>query len=177
MLPDFWDATKALHKEIVKKINNKSVFSIINDLQSLDGSILDTMGLATSATYMPPGSPNYNAVQAFLKDKKNLANVFAAKFKNALPGVVLTNLGRLDFPEFFGEVQLEKMFFTPSASETIPLQLAAVGVSGSLTLTINYIDDLNSPDSNRTDRYIQIRNRALDYLDFANSPAQSNEAF
>ncbi len=171
----FWCAVKMLHAEIIKKIDDRSVLDIINDIQSLDDSILDTLGLASSAVYIPSDSANYERVYAFLNDKKNMANVLTRKFKNEMPGVVMTNLGRMNFPESFGNIKLEKMFFTPSASEAIPLQLGAAGVSGTLTLTINYIDDLEQPDSKRTAEYIQIRNKALDYLGFADSPAKSNE--
>ncbi len=174
---DFWCSARALHDEIAKKINQKSVFGIISDMQSLDGSILDTLGLATNASYMPEESPNYEKVRQFLNDKKNLANVFSEKFRDALPDVIMTNLGRMDYPEEYDGIKLDKMFFTPSASETIPLQLAAVGVSGVLTLTINFIDDLYPADDSRMEAYIKIRNKALDYLNLSDSGAKSDRAF
>jgi hypothetical protein len=75
--------------------------------------------------------------------------------------MIVTNLGRLGFPQIYGNIRLNRMFFAPPASETIPLILGGVGVGGCLTFSLVYLENREKKDQSLAVDMIRIRNRAL----------------
>ena len=104
-------------------------------------------------------------LSAFVRDKNNVAFKFSKRVLSAYPGTTNTNLGRLNFPETYGNLRLERMFWAPSAGPN-PLMLGGVGVSGTTTFTLNYIEDTSGNEALRTATLIKVRNRAFEYLGF-----------
>jgi hypothetical protein len=83
-----------------------------------------------------------------------------------------TNLGRLNYPETYGGLRLDRMFFVPPAVRLVPLILGGIGVNGRLVFSLNYIEQVKDNGPSPTEGMIQIRNRALEYLGF---PEKAND--
>ena len=71
----------------------------------------------------------------------------------------MTNLGKPDVPNVYGEMQIEKMYFAPSTDERFPLVIGALTAGGKLVVTLNYIEESRIPEMKK------IRDMALDFLE------------
>ena len=47
------------------------------------------------------------------------------------------------FPEVYGDLRLDRMFFTPIASRIAPLILGDVGICGELMFTLSYVEEFS----------------------------------
>ena len=107
------------------------------------------------------------------RDTKNVAYTLSRKCTSNFPGTINTNLGRLDHPETYGNLRLDRMLFIPGASMFIPLILGGVGQSGKLVFSLNYVEDIGDDGSSLARDMIRVRNRALEYLGF---PKKANDS-
>jgi len=133
-----------------------------------DPTLLDAMGnFALWGYYLPGAMHRTPTLSSFARDTKNVAYNLAEKFRTGFTGTVMTNLGRLDYPENYGDLILDRIFFLPSAGgEMVPLLLGGAGASGRLTFTANYAERRDGTGPVTTDDMIRIRNRALEHLGF-----------
>jgi len=106
-------------------------------------------------------------------NKKNATYKISKGVISKLPGMTATNLGRLDFPEIYGNLRLDRLFLLPSAGEDIPLIIGGVGVCGSMTFSLNYLEQNSSYNPSTTGNMIRIRNIALEYLGFPEKAKES----
>jgi hypothetical protein len=77
-------------------------------------------------------------------------------------GTAVTNLTRLDFPNEYGELQLDRLTMKPGGAfplANVNLVLGAVTCVGKLSLIVEYVED-NIP----TRTMEMIRDKALEYL-------------
>ena len=81
-------------------------------------------------------------LSAFAHDTKNAALRLSQKSISGFPGTIITNLGRLDYPETYGDLRLDRMFFIPGASGFAPLILGGVGLNGKLVFSLNYVEEV-----------------------------------
>jgi len=86
---------------------------------------------------------------------------------------ISTNLGRLDFPLTFGDLQIERISFVPAANSSVPLILGGVSVGGKLVFSLNYAEETGDHNTSLTQDMIRVRNRALEYLGF---PEKANDS-
>lgn len=104
---------------------------------------------------------------AFAHDRENIAFVLSGSFKSAMPAIINTNLGNLNYPETYGNLKLDRMFFSPGAGRGLPLLPAGIGFNGKLSFTLNYAKDMKEDNGSSLDRdMIGIRNRVLELLGF-----------
>ena len=89
----------------------------------------------------------------------------ARRYIAMIPGVISTNLGRLEFPETYGPLQLERiMHFAPAGGKQ-GLVMRCVGVSGTLSVTLNYTwERARGEDDTSGDGLRRIRDRAFQLL-------------
>jgi NRPS condensation-like uncharacterized protein len=158
-----WENAQEIHKIIHKDINRLNAGS--PDFELFDPTLIDAcFGFAHLMQFIPEAFERTNTLSDFARDTKNIALMFSGSRKNT--AIINTNLGRLDFPQTYGDVRLDRMFFAPPASETIPLILGGVGVGGCLTFSLVYLENKEVSDQSLAGDMIQIRNRALEFLGF-----------
>jgi len=161
----FWSNAQELHRTIVRKIERRELFESALMMELLDPTLADVIvSFSLLARDVPPGSPRYEKMSAFANDRRSVAIEMADRFLKSLPSIINTNLGRLDFPESYGGLELETMYFAPAGSVNVPLIVGALGVCGKLTATFNYLEPRGSPDNDRRDEMIGIRDLVLKYL-------------
>lgn len=169
---NFWKNAADLHKIIqrrVKMLDNSGL-----DMEHFDPTLIDAF--FNLAPYIKQVQYAFNQTEnlsAFARDKKSPAIAISNKIVSKLPGLITTNLGRLDFPEIYGDLRLDRMFFIPSTGDEVPLVLGGIGVCGKIVFSLNYLEqnDGNGPSSMQD--MIRIRNKALEFLGF---PEKANES-
>lgn len=80
-----------------------------------------------------------------------------------MPVLAITNLGRLDYPDKYGSLELDRFIFITSGTPYIELIIPVETVAGKLTFTINYLEEIT--DTITMDK---IKNKVLDYLGIFN---------
>jgi NRPS condensation-like uncharacterized protein len=161
----FWRNAMDLNKIIqrrVKALDNSGL-----DMESFNPTLIDAFfNLAPYIKSTPNAFNKTENLSAFASDKKNVAFEISKDVVSKLPGLTTTNLGRLDFPEVYGNLRLDRLFLIPSAGVDIPLIIGGVGVCGRLTFSLNYLEQNSSNNPSPTRDMIRIRNIALGYLGF-----------
>lgn len=161
----FSDAVRHLHAEIRSRIESRDLFGGVLDIESLNPGILDgLLSTALMAKYVPEESPRYERLRRVSEDRKNAMVWMASRFVRELPGMVNTNLGRVDIPVDYGDFRIDRMIFPPSASSHVPLQIAAVGIAGTTTVAVSFLEDAERPDASKERTLQAVSRRALRYL-------------
>jgi len=78
----------------------------------------------------------------FSTDEDNIAVKLSGKMIGETPGLTLTNLGRLDFPERYGDLSVDRFIIAPSTGPFLKMVVGAVTAAGRLSVTVNYIEEV-----------------------------------
>ena len=108
---------------------------------------------------VPSTFSRYEKIHAYSNDEKNIANKRAKKQIPNFPGLAITNLGLLDYPEKYGTLELERFIFVTSGTPYIELVIPVVTVAGRLTLTVNYLEE-----NTDTSTMEKLKKKVLKYL-------------
>jgi len=141
---NFWDAAKAVYDEInPEDAKEDALISTLNKFK-IPPSLIEAQIFAAFGHLIPPDSPSYNKIQEFLNDDKNMAIKMAQKklsSKNrTFMTQIMTNLGKLDFPEQYGDLHLKNLILMPSCSPYTELVLGVVTQGGTLCITLNHME-------------------------------------
>jgi NRPS condensation-like uncharacterized protein len=104
----FWKNAADLHRIIqgrVKALDNSGL-----DMESFNPTLIDAF--FNLAPYIKNVQNAFNKTEnlsAFASDKKNVALKISNNVVAKLPGLTTTNLGRLDFPEVYGNLRLDRL--------------------------------------------------------------------
>lgn len=168
---NIWKNAQEIHKIIHKDIDRLNTGG--PDFELFDQTLIDAcFGFAHLMQFIPEAFERTNTLSDFARDTTNIALMFSGSRKNT--AIINTNLGRLDYPETYGGLRLDRMFFVPPAANLVPLILGGIGINGRLAFSLNYIEQMDDRGSSLTSKMIMVRNKALEYLCFpekANSKA------
>ncbi|VVB65116.1 Uncharacterised protein [uncultured archaeon] len=142
------------------------------EISLIDPMLIDAFNFVLSLQLIPEASERTKNLSAFVHDTKNAALRISQKSISGLPGTIITNLGRLNYPETYGNLRLDRMFFIVGASRFTPLILGGVGLNGKLVFSLNYVEKVGDEGSSLASDMIRIRNRALELLGF---PEKAND--
>jgi NRPS condensation-like uncharacterized protein len=160
----FWKNARDL-KEIIRKRAEMLDTSAIN-MEPFDPTLVDAFtDIAPYVELLPEAFRQSEGLRAFARDRENVAFELCSKAVYNLPGTVSTNIGRLNFPEVYGDIRIDRMFFIAPASESFPMFIAGVSVNDHLAFSLNYVERVGGENA-LTGDMIRIRNRALEYLGF-----------
>lgn len=160
----FWENVSQLHQEIHKKV--KKLDSDALEVLDFNPKLLDALSsFAPFEKVVPEAYDQTSNLLQFSNDKKNVAFSFAKKSENMAPGTIPSNLGRLNIPEAYGDLKIDRMVFLPVMSNSVPLTLGGVSIGDKLVFSLIYPEPKNTAKS-VTPELIQIRNKALKYLGF-----------
>ena len=162
---NLWEDAQKIHRIIQKDAGRLNTTS--PEFGLFDPTLIDAcFNFAPLIQFAPEAFERTENLSAFASDTKNIALMIARSHKKRNPAIINTNIGRMDFPEIYGNLKLDRMFFLPPASLFTPLMLGGIGIGGRLAFTLNYIEQVkdNGPSPSRD--MIQVRNRALEYLGF-----------
>lgn len=162
----FWDNARAFHRLVTPLFNNKALFENPLLWCLLEPSILDAMNYKRLGGLVAPVSPRYDKLSAFARRGDTVLSILKRDKMDTLEritmGTAVTNLGRLDFPRRYGELELERLILQPGGGfplVTVNLVLGAVTCAGRLSCVLEYVDDnLTSAQASAVQR------QALGYL-------------
>ena len=93
-------------------------------------------------------SPGFKKLSSFSEREDVISSMLKREkmdsFDNVLMGTAVTNLGRMDFPKKYGELELDRLIMNPGGA--FPLALinilaGAVTCSGKLSLMLEYSEE------------------------------------
>jgi NRPS condensation-like uncharacterized protein len=156
---DFWENAKIFNSKVREKLDINETFKVAVLTGLIDQSIVDARSFSFIGKLVPSNFSRYEKIQAFSNDEKNIINKRAKKQIPELPGLAITNLGRMDYPTKYGSLELDRFIFVASGSIFIELVISAVTVAGKLSFSINYLEEITD-----TETMEKIKYQALKYL-------------
>ena len=166
-----WENAQEIHGFIRKDVEKLKTPG--PEMLLFDPTLIDAFNFSICAQIIPEAFERTKNLSAFAHDTKNVALSLSHKITSGTPGTINTNIGRLDYPEIYGDLRLDRMFFIVGASEFTPLILGGVGLNGKLVFSLNYVEEVGNKGSPLDRDMIRIRNRALEYLGF---PEKANDS-
>ena len=156
---DFWENAKIFNKKVKEKLNINKVFEFAALTDLIDQSIVDARMFSFMGKLVPSNFSRYEKIQAFSMDDANIVNKRVKKQLPEMPGLAITNLGRMDYPVKYGSLELDRFIFVASGSPFIELIISAVTVAGKLSFTINYLEEITDIETME-----KIKKEVLEYL-------------
>ncbi|MFX1451213.1 MAG: condensation domain-containing protein [Promethearchaeota archaeon] len=157
----FWEAVKKFHNEIT--LNDVRTQALVGTLNAfmLSPTLYDAQIFAVFGHLIPDSSQSYDKIQAFIKDKKNIVNKMVHKklSKGFAMAQIITNLGKTGFPEKYGDLIMKNLILMPSCSPYTELVLGVVTHGGTLSITLNHMEESIS-----SEKILRIRDRANQIL-------------
>lgn len=105
----------------------------------LEPSINDALIIKIYGNLVKSEDSKYNKLSNFSKRKDAISSM-VKKLGAMYFGFVLSNLGILDFPRFYGHLELERLLIFPPTCPTIETTIFAITVCGKLTIVMSYVD-------------------------------------
>ena len=166
----FWENAAVLHKEIHKRVAKLDSHTM--ETPDSHPTFMDALSsFALLKEVVPEAYAKTENLNRYFQDEKNITFSFAKRSKSMVPGTIPSNLGSLDISETYGDLQIDKMIFFPVISDSVPLNLGGVSIGDKMVFSLSYPEPRDSGNI-MAGGMIQIRNRALEYLDF---PDKANE--
>jgi NRPS condensation-like uncharacterized protein len=161
----FLENAVMLHESIHALLKNPDPAGL--DIPAFDPYLTDAMsafGMFTDK--IPEVYTRTESLKRFSHDTGNIVMSLNRNFEKSIPGFIPSNLGRIDVPEFFNGIRLERLVFLPAASEVNPLVLGGIGVNGTMTFSLVFVDPPAKTGISPEPEMIRIRNRVLELLGF-----------
>ena len=156
---NFWENAKIFNEKARENLYIDKIFKFAAITDIIDQTIVDARQFSFFGPLVPSSSSRYEKIHAFSSDEKNVINKRAKKQIPDLPGLAITNLGRLDYPTKYGYLELDRFILITSGTPYIELVIPVVTVAGRLTFTINYLEE-----TTETSTMESIKNKVLEYL-------------
>ena len=137
-----WENVRVFDREVKKRVVRDKVFQLLESLTGLPDSLSDAFSFAFLGRMVPPDSERYEKLHEFSADEDNIAVKLGDKMRGETPGLALTNLGRLGFPERYGDLTLDRFIIAPSTGPFLKMVVGAATAAGRLSVTVNYIEEV-----------------------------------
>ena len=145
---NFWENARKFHQHIQSKFTNKDLFSDILNWLYLDPTIFEAMNFKKLGGLVSPDSSRYEKLSAFSKQDDVVLRILKRDKLESLEtkywGTAVTNLGRLDFPQKYGSLELDRLIMQPGGGiplANVNLVLGAVTCSDKLSLVVEYAEE------------------------------------
>jgi NRPS condensation-like uncharacterized protein len=162
----FWENARKFHKEFQNKFTNKNQFSDILNWLYLDSTMMEAFHFKKLGGLVTSDSARYEKLSTFSKDDDVVFRVLKRDNLETLEkkhwGAAVTNLGRLDIPKIYGELELDRLIMLPGGGiplANVNLLLGAVTCSGKLSLVVEY-----TVEAIETEAVKNIKDKAMEFL-------------
>jgi NRPS condensation-like uncharacterized protein len=162
----FWDNSRELHKKLKPLYGNKNLFKEIVPWLYLEPGIMESLSFKMIGELVSPDSSRYNKLSSFSKREDVISSLLKKQNMDSLEepflGTAVTNLGRLDFPQIYGKLELDRLIMNPGGMfplAMVNLVVGAVTCSGKLSLLVEYAEE--TIDSATVEK---IKEEAIGYL-------------
>lgn len=162
----FWDNARKYHKKIAPNYKIKKMFADLPMYLEMDSNVYSVLSFKNLGRLVSPDSPRYEKLSGF----GNREDVIVRLLKRAkmdsldakLMGPAVTNLGRVDFPKTYGELELDRLMMQPGGAFPlvhVDIVLGAVTCSGKLSMILEY-----TPAAVETAAMEKIKDKFVEYL-------------
>lgn len=162
----FWQNARNYHKKIGSNISNKKAFGDLTSYLQMDSNIYEALSFKKLGGFVKPDSPSYKKLTAFSKREDVVVRLLQrAKIETLdakILGPAITNLGRMDFPKNYGNLELDRLIMQPGGAFPlvhVDMVLGAVTCAGKLSLVVEYAEE--AVDTVTMER---IKEQALTFL-------------
>jgi NRPS condensation-like uncharacterized protein len=162
----FWENARRFHRKTQPKFTNKDLFEQALTWLHMDSNIYEAMNFKRLGGLVPSDSARHEKLSAFSRKAdvvvRLLKRVNMDSLDTIIWGTAVTNLGRLDFPKTYGELELDRLIMQPGGGfplANVNLVLGAVTCSGKLSLVVEYAEE--AVDTSTMER---IKDKALEFL-------------
>ena len=162
----FWENARIYHKKVNSNTSNKKVFGDLSIFLQMDSNIYEALNFKKLGTLVDQNSPRYEKLHSFGKKEDVVVRLLKrAKMETLeakLIGPAITNLGRLDFPRFYGSLELDRLIMQPGGAFPlvhVDMVIGAVTCSGKLSLVVEYAEEAIDIATMKS-----ITDKAMEYL-------------
>jgi NRPS condensation-like uncharacterized protein len=141
----FWENARNYQKKIGARISNKKAFGDLTSYLQMDSNIYEALSFKKLGGFVNPDSLRYKKLTDFSKREDVVVRLLQrAKIETLdakLFGPVITNLGRMDFPKKYGNLELDRLIMQPGGAFPlvhVDMVIGAVTAVGKLSLIIEY---------------------------------------
>jgi hypothetical protein len=114
----------------------------------MDSNIYEALNFKKIGKFVKPGSPRYQKLNDFSKRDDVVVRLLKrAKMETLdakLLGPAITNLGRLDFPKNYGNLELDRLIMQPGGAFPlvhVDMVIGVVTAVGKLSLVVEYAEE------------------------------------
>jgi NRPS condensation-like uncharacterized protein len=116
----FWENARSYHKKIGSSISNKKAFGNLSSYLEMDSNIYEALSFKKLGEFVKPDSASYQKLSDFSQRKDVVVRLLKrAKMETLdakLLGPAITNLGRMDFPKQYGNLELDRLIMQPGGA-------------------------------------------------------------
>jgi NRPS condensation-like uncharacterized protein len=148
----FWENARQFHQEIQPKLTDKNLFGDLLNWLYLEPTMFEAMNFKKLGGLVPPDSARYEKLSGFSQRQDVVLRILQRDNLESLEtkhwGTAVTNLGRMDFPQAYGALELERLIIQPGGGiplANVNLVLGAVTCSGRLSLVVEYAEQAAGP--------------------------------
>jgi NRPS condensation-like uncharacterized protein len=163
---NFWENARNFHKKIKPNFTNKKVFAEIQNWLYLEPTFFEAMTFKKLGGLVLSDSTRYEKLSTFSKKKDVVLKFLKRDNMESLDtiriGAGITNLGRLEFPQTYGALELDRLILQPGGAFPLSQVNMVVGVvtcSGKLSLVVEYAEQAVDPGTME-----KIKDKAMEYL-------------
>ncbi|MFX0090988.1 MAG: condensation domain-containing protein [Candidatus Hodarchaeota archaeon] len=138
---NFWQRTSALHNRLQKHITMDAMLNTAKRLYSLPPTLIDARVMVILGSKLPEPKPKYDQLLEIVQKSSLLRKMQQQNFaEELLIGMALTNLGKMDIPLQYGDLELESILFIPPASLLAEKVIGVLTVGGKLRIAVTYLE-------------------------------------
>jgi NRPS condensation-like uncharacterized protein len=162
----FFENARIYHKKIKSNFTNKKVFGDLPAYLQMDSNIYEALNFKKLGRLVPSDSSRYEKLSNFSKREdvvvRLLKRAKIETLQSKLLGPAITNLGRLDFPKTYGDLELDRLIMQPGGAFPlvhVDMVIGAVTCSGKLSLVVEYAEQAVDPETME-----KIKDKAMEFL-------------
>jgi hypothetical protein len=162
----FWDNARRFHRKMRPLFTNKRLFQDLLTWTHLEPSILESIHFKKGGGLVPEHFSRHQKLSAFSARDDVVLTVLKRDRMDTLDkialGTAVTNLTRMDFPTWYGPLELDRLIMKPGGAfplANINLLLGAVTCAGKLSLVVEFVE--GNVDVATMEK---VRDKALEFL-------------
>ncbi|MFX0077089.1 MAG: condensation domain-containing protein [Candidatus Hermodarchaeota archaeon] len=157
---NFWRRTRDLHVYLQKHITMDAMLSNAKRLFSLPPTWIEARSILFLGNKLPESNPKYDKLLEVVKKSSLLQRIVKSNLMEEFQiGLALTNLGNMEIPLQYGELELETIFFVPPTNLLAEKVIGILTVGGKLRIVISYLEKYL-----KTEIAQSLLNRALEII-------------
>jgi len=163
---NFWENARKLHRKVKPLYTNKKMFKEMLTWVYLEPGIMESLAFKMIGGLVSSESPRYDKLSTFSKQDDLISSLLKRQKMDSLDkpflGTAMTNLTRLDFPNMYGSLELDRLIMNPGGMfplALVSLVLGAVTCADKLSLLIEYTQQAID-----TKTMQKIKTKAMEFL-------------